>query len=412
MATHNSPDGHPVEVVGGNAADIQDRGQQVINLGAAMSEAEGVLTRLVEDGAYMQGDSVDKLREVSEEVYKELGRAADLYVKVGPYIKEYGDDLASVQSALTTIVNTAESAWTTYQQRLSDWHDAQYSPVSYPSGTSPSDDGSAREQAEQDHADAVSDAKDLKDEAYAQWKLAGDDFDDQYDLWWAAFDKAVRHIRSENSNGIEDDWKDNLDGFVDFALDVLAVAGVVLAVLALVVGGPLVALAAVLVGVLTLAGTLWQYSRGDASLLELGIAVLGVIPFGALGEFASGGFKAGMRAWGGFSAGGLSFGDDVARWGLSLRSASPAQWVSNMRTLGPEAGFVVNSFDEVLSAVMTGQDPFMWEVIGELGTTGQQLVYGVSAVGQQYANIMNVVGGVQGIGGLVSNPGAIRWPTW
>lgn len=412
MATHDSPQGRPVEVVGGNADDIQDRGQQVINLGAAMTEAEGLLTRLVQDGANMEGDSVDKLREVSEDVYKELGRAADLYVKVGPYIKEYGVDLAAVQSAMSTIVSTAESAWTTYQQRLSDWQDAQHSPVAYPSGTSPSDDGSAREQAEEEHAAAVSDAKELKDAAYKLWKEAGDDFDAQYDKWWDAFDKAVRHIRSENSEGIEDDWRDNLDGFVDFALDVLAVAGVVLAVLALVVGGPIVALAAVLVGVLTLAGTLWQYSRGDASLLEVGIAVIGVIPFGALGEFASGGFKAGMRAWGGFSAGGLSFGDDFARWGLSLRSTSPAQWVSNMRTLGPEAGFVVNSFDDVLSAVMTGQDPFMWEVIGELGTTGQQFVYGVSAAGQHYANILNVVGGAQGITGLVSNPGAIRWPTW
>lgn len=402
MATHDSPDGHPVEVVEGKAGDIQERGQQVINLGAAMSDAAGLLTRLVNGGADMEGKSVDKLREVSEEVYKELGRAASLYESVGPYIKAYGDTLATVKTQMKTIVPDAETKWLRYQAALDEWQDAQRRPTAYPSGTSPSDDGSAREEAEREHDNAVAEAEGDKDAAYRLWKEAGDAFDEQYDLWKAAFDDAVRLIRSENSDGIEDSWRDNLDGFVDFALDVLAVAGVVLAVLALVVGGPLVALAAVLVGVLTLAGTLWQYSRGDASLLEVGIAVLGVIPFGALGEFASGGFRAGMRAWGGFSAGGLSLGDDLARWSLSAGSRSPGQWINNMRTLGPEAGFVSNSFDEVLSSVMTGQDPAMWEVVGELATTGQQATYAVAAVGTHYNNIATLVGGVPGAWNLLS----------
>jgi len=412
MATHESPRHRPVEVVDGDPGAVQDRGTQVVTLGAAMREASGLLTRLVQGGADMEGDAVDKLREVSEEIYKELERAASLYENVGPYIKAYGDELETVRACMRTIVPDADEKWLAYQRALTAWEDAKAMPVAYPSGTSPSDDGSAREAAEAAQEAAAADAEDAKKAAYTLWKTAGDSFDAQYDAWEKAFDDAVKFIRSENAKGIEDSWRDNLDGFVDFALDVLAVAGLVLAVLALVVGGPLVALAAAFVGVLALAGTLWQYSRGDASLLDVGLATLAVVPFGALGEFASGGFKAGMRAWGGLSAGGLSLGDDAARWGLSFGSSSPGRWVTNMRTLGPEAGFVANSFDDVLSAVMTGQDPLMWEVIGELGTAGQQALYAVGAVGTHYNNVVTATSGLGGLFELGRGVDRVVWPTW
>ena len=55
MATHNSPKGRPVEVVLGNAGDIEDRGQQIVNLGAAMTDASSLLNRLVDNGADMEG---------------------------------------------------------------------------------------------------------------------------------------------------------------------------------------------------------------------------------------------------------------------------------------------------------------------------------------------------------------------
>ncbi|WP_019182378.1 hypothetical protein [Microbacterium yannicii] len=399
MAIHQSPDGRPVEVVAGDGAAVSERGQQIINLGAAMSDAEQLLTRLVENGADMEGKAVDKLRELSGEVNVELGRAADLYEAVGPYVKAYGDELAAVKALMVTTVADADSYWLRYQQKLSEWQSAQMAPV--PTPTDAEGDGDTTAQTA--HDNAVETAEDEKEDAYRLWKNAADDFDDQYDRWEDAFDAAVAGVKSSTANGIEDSWRDDLDGFVDFALDVLAIAGVVLAVLALVVGGPIVALLALAVGVLTLAGTLWQYSRGDAALWEVGLAVLAVIPFGAFGEFASGGFKAGMRAWGGLSQGGLSLGDDAARWTLSFGSRNPGQWISNMRSLAPEAGYVANSLDDVMSTVMSGQDPFMWEVIGELGTTGEQLTYAVGAVGTHYNNIASTIGGLQGLYNLATD---------
>jgi hypothetical protein len=399
MAIHESPDGRPVEVVAGDGDAVSERGQQIINLGAAMSDAEQMLTRLVENGADMEGKAVDKLRELSGEVNVELGRAAELYEAVGPYVKAYGDELAVVKALMVTTVADADSYWLQYQQKLSEWQSAQMAPVPTPTDA----EGDGDNTAQTEHDNAVETAEGEKDDAYRLWKDAADDFDDQYERWERAFDAAVAGVRTSIANGIEDSWRDDLDGFVDFALDVLAIAGVVLAVLALVVGGPIIALLALAVGVLTLAGTLWQYSRGDAALWEVGLAVLAVIPFGAFGEFASGGFKAGMRAWGGISQGGLSLGDDAARWSLSLGSRNPGQWISNMRSLAPEAGYVTNSLDNVMSSVMSGQDPFMWEVIGELGTTGEQLSYAVGAVGTHYNNIASTIGGFQGLYNLATD---------
>jgi hypothetical protein len=400
MATHHSPKGRPVEVVLGNAGDIEDRGQQIVNLGAAMTDASSLLNRLVDNGTDMEGHSVDSLREKAREVNKALGDAADMYVGTGPFIRDYGSALATVKSLMASSVPEANSLWASYQAKLSDWEDARALPT-----PEPAEDGSVPE-------DPADEAEDDKDAAYALWKAAGDTYDEHYDRWEDAFDAAVDGIRGADDDWIKDSWKDNLDGFIDFALDVLAVAGLVLAVLVLVVGGPIVALLALTVGVLTLVGTLWQYSRGDASLLDVSIAVLGVIPFGAFGEFASGGFSSGMRAWAGFSRGGLSIGDDVARWGLAAGSRSPGAWVSAMRGLGPEAGFVANSFPEIVSAVMSGQDPLMWEVIGELGTTGEQAAYAIGAVGAHYNTIATGVGGVVGIVDRVTDLDPVRWPTW
>ncbi len=411
MAIHQSPKGRPVEVVEGDGEAVRERGQQIVNLGAAMSDAESLLTRLVNDGADMEGKAIDKLRELSGEVNAELGRAADLYEAVGPYVRDYGSELAAVKTLMNTSVSDAESYWLQYQQKLSEWQSASMAPVDYPEDAG--DDVEASTAAERAHANAVETAEGDKDDAYLLWKGAADDFDDQYDRWETAFDDAVAGVRSSTANGIEDSWRDNLDGFIDFALDVLAVAGVVLAVLAH--GRRRAHRRSARADGRRARRSPERSGSTPAATRSCGrsvSAVLGVIPFGAFGEFASGGFGAGMRAWTGFSRGGLSFGDDVARWALSLGSRSPGQWVSNMRSLGPEAGFVVNSFDEVLSTAVSGQDPFMWEVIGELGTTGQQITYAFSAVGTNLNNIATLAGSAQGAFEFATGIDRVAYPTW
>ena len=410
MAIHQSPKGRPVEVVEGDGEAVRERGRQIVNLGAAMSDAESPLTRLVNDGADMEGKAIDKLRELSGEVNAELGRAAELYEAVGPYVRDYGSELAAVKTLMNTSVSDAESYRLQYQQKLSEWQSASMAPVDYPEDAG--DDVEASTAAERAHANTVEAAEDDKDDAYLLWKGAADDFDDQYDRWETAFDDAVAGVRSSTANAIEDSSRDNLDGFVDFALDVLAVAGVVLAVLAHGRRRSHRRSLALTVGVLALAGTLWQYSRGDAERWEVGLAVLGVLPFGAFGEFAERGIRGGNARLDRV----LTRRAFVRRRRRTLdaqpRLAQP--WPVGVEHAHARSGggLVVNSFDEVLSTAVSGQDPFMWEVIGELGTTGQQITYAFSAVGTNLNNIATLAGSAQGAFEFATGIDRVAYPTW
>ena len=388
MARHLSPLGRPVEVVEGNAGDIEDRGQQIINLGGVMREGYNALTRVVVHGleSSMEGEAVDKLAEVSREVYTELDLAATLYEQVGPYVRDYGTSLDAVQAKMRLIVPAADELWRIYQQRVSDYDDARITPVVYPSGTSPSDDGSEREAAEREHAQAVSSARTARDNAYDAWHDEAEDFDAQYDTWQVAFDRAVSGIRTEIANGIQDDWRDDLDGFVAGALFVLQIAAIVLAIAALVIGGPFIAVLSTLVAIATLIGTAWQFHRGDAGWLDLGLAIVGVIPFGALAEmfstFRAGGnvWAAGVRTWLDISpVSGNSalmrdiitgFSDDAARWGSAFTSSR---------------GFL-NLFSgvrgaDLLSSFVTGQTDEMWKVIAQIGDGPETAGYMLAALG-------------------------------
>lgn len=393
MVAHNSPRGRLIEVVAGNPADVEARGKQIVRIGGIMREGHGILTNIVTQGleASMTGEAVEKLAEASREVYTELDLAASLYEEVGPYVESYGGTVSDVQTRMLSIVPAAESAWATYQARIADYEEAlaapvRVPPVAYPSGTTPPDpDPDAVARAEEVHDQGVQSARTARDIAFNAWEEQGTAFDEQYDTWEIAYNRAVSGVRSEIANGIQDSWEDDFDGFVADALFVLQIAGIALAVLALVVGGPIVALLATVVGVLTLLGTIWQFNRGDANGWDLALAIIGVIPFGAVGEafsaFRAGGngFAAGFRSWMSITpvSGNsrlwaditTSFADDGARWANAFTSGPQ---FFNVLTDGGQT--IVN-----LAEFMSGQADETWDVIGQLGTMGEQAAYAFTA---------------------------------
>ena len=85
-----------------------------------MTDASSLLNRLVDNGADMEGHAVDALRDKAGDVNKELGKAAGMYVGVGPYIRDYGSALAAVKSLMASSVPEANSLWASYQAKLSD----------------------------------------------------------------------------------------------------------------------------------------------------------------------------------------------------------------------------------------------------------------------------------------------------
>ena len=187
-------------------------------------------------------------------------------------------------------------------------------------------------------------------------------FDNDYDHWEAAFDAAAGDIDDTLAGKIEDSFWDDLDGFVAGLVKVLQVAGMILAVAALIIGGPIVAAIAAVVAVLTLVLTIYQYVRNDAGKLDLALAIVGVIPFGSVGKLAQG--KAGVMPFVADIAGGafkpstyaaaaqqmrtISMASSFGGGGLSgLRSGAGALWQLN----NPEG------FGTIMTRLLTGKTP-------------------------------------------------------
>lgn len=411
-AMEQSPGKHDIHVLEGNASDIWQRGSDIVSLGVKMTLAASTMETLVTDGAEQEGQWVDKLTEVSKEVYEELDKAGTFYMRVGPYVRDYGSALSTAQSTMKRIVPECERLWSIYETKLEAYHDALAVPVAYPRGED-ADDPTARSQAESAKETAVETARQAKDTAYDNWEAEAKDYDAAYDTWWGEFEDAYKGIETQNGKGLEDSWLDNLDGLVEFVQTVLSVAGLVLAALALIVGGPIVGLIALIVGVVALGLTIYQFARGDADGWDLGFAIVGVLPIGAIGDFASGGFTTGMKSWIGMSNG-MSFGDDAARWSLSFSGSSgPFDWASNMRGLAPEAGHLMGDGSEMFAELISKHGSDTWEALGDIGHTPWTLAYVGDAVGGYFGELPSIARDLWQLGtGAPGTLEQLRWPTW
>lgn len=283
-----SPNGHEIEVVFGDAGRIRSRGVEVENLGDQMIGAAGVLRAIADNGVPQHGLSIDKIKEVVGEIDAELKLAGERYKPSGTALVAYADVLASVQTEMERIVPRARTAWEEYERRRSAHASVEHAPLVSPTGGEGADDALA--DRDDDLRRAAAAMGDARDDFDAEGRL----FDEQYETWEVAFERAANDIRDATEGGIQDGFWDDVDGFVDGMLVVLQWAGIVLAVLALVIGGPIIALLGAIVAVATLALTIYQKARGDTGWTELAIAIVGVIPFGSFAKF--GGANGGLRA--------------------------------------------------------------------------------------------------------------------
>ncbi|QNA91689.1 hypothetical protein G4G29_03130 [Microbacterium sp. Se63.02b] len=271
-----SPAGHPIGALTGDVESIRDRGNALQELANAMSDSATLLQRLVDNGADMEGKSVDKLAEVSGKMHAELGRAADLYDAVAPHIVQYASDLESSKTAIDPILDDLVELWATYQQKKDAAATAQSQVPDYPTGAD-ADDDQARQAAEDARDDAADAAAGAATGARGDWDARAADYDREWNSWHTAFTNAANNIREDTSDKIEDSTWDNLDGFLQFMSDFLAVAGIVLAVLAIIVGGPIIAALAAIVAIATLIVAVARLARGNGSVIDVVFGVIGVI---------------------------------------------------------------------------------------------------------------------------------------
>lgn len=273
----------------GNPIAIRTRGNQITDLGGKMVSAAVRMKSIVDRTDGDHSKAVDKLRESAGQGHEELKLAGEMYKPTGPALTDYADVLEEVKPLLQDHYDNCVSLWQTYITKQGAYDDADNVPVVYPSGTSPSDDGSARETAEQEHADDVATAKQAAEDAYGDWRSEAVRWETDYQTWKDAFDDSADRITTATDGGIEDSFWDDLGGIFEVVLTILAVAGIVLAVLALVIGGPLIAALAAIVAIATLALTAYQFFvTGRADGWDLAFAVIGVIPFGSMGKLGKG----------------------------------------------------------------------------------------------------------------------------
>lgn len=264
-----SPRGRAIGPLAGDGAAIRSRGSRIQSIGRQMAASADVLEDLVDD-PQQRGKAIDKVREIVGDTYEELRRAGRMYEPTGAVLVAYGHAVESSQPLIQAAVDACRQAW----------HAADGAPGT-PGGRRlmPTDPDAAEQAREEDQR-----AEELQD----QWEAEAREFDRRVDTWEDAFDTAVAGIGDVLDGSIEDGFWDDVDGYIATAVSVLQVVGIIVGIAAIIIGGPIVALIGAVVGVLTLALTLYQFIRQDASGTDLALAIVGAIPFGSAGKLFQG----------------------------------------------------------------------------------------------------------------------------
>lgn len=257
---HRSPAGRMVGPLYGEPDNIQDRGQQIEDLGRKMRDSASTLQTIKDRAADNQGKAIDSFRKSIGDSHETLAEAADLYEPVGPVIREYGNEVGRLQPAIGKSVQKCSDLWEKYQSLPGD-----------KDGDGGSDEGD--DEADEDAA---------KKAAYDEWEHEGSHFDDLVDEWEDAFDTAINGITDAEAGTIEDSGWDKFWEGMNALSDILAVVGAGLAIAALFISGP-IGWVALGVGAAAFAVDGARYLHGDASAGDLAWSAAGAVPFGKAG---------------------------------------------------------------------------------------------------------------------------------
>ncbi|GAA1792918.1 hypothetical protein [Agromyces lapidis] len=272
----NSPRGHEIRKISGDGGTITQRGSEMESLGLQMRESAALLRAIV-DGAKGKGYSIDSLKETAGEVHADLAKAGERYEPSGRVIRQYGEAMSSVQSRIDTIVDNCVELWSAYQSASGSFGDA--------STRVPPTDETATQSAQREQE--LDELRGSRDAAYDAWEAEARKYDDPYDTWDEAYDRALNGLEDANDRGVEDSFWDNALPAIEVILTVLTFVGVALAIAAIVIGGPFILLAAAIVGLAALALTVWKVAAGRGGWQDILIAAIGVFPFGRLAKLGT-----------------------------------------------------------------------------------------------------------------------------
>lgn len=266
---------HPRQIrpFDGDGDAIYEQGSQVYRLGVKMELASDTLKQLASGDDGQQGKAVDELRKKVGDADDKLSLAAELYKPLGSALKIYGDAVrTSIKTDIDTRHDDAQEKWNEYIALPGDKDGRGYF-----LGIGKPEEGSA-EEAEHEAEDRA------KAQAWEDWNTAADAYDTSFDTWETAWNTAVSTIEDAFTDDLKDSrWENFKQGFNTF-MEIMGWVGLVVGVLALVIGGPIIAAIAAAVAVVVLAGTLLQWAYGDKSGSDVAWAAIDLIPFGKAGS--------------------------------------------------------------------------------------------------------------------------------
>lgn len=341
-----SPAGRDIECVKGDAETISARGTAIGALGQQMIDSATVLEQIATRATAQQGKSIEQLIETIGDAYTQLKEAGELYKPVGPLLVAYGDTLAEVKPKIDAHVGTCEDLWNIYAVLPGKVQPRGIGGLFQPDAGSLEAETQAQEDAD-------------KKTAFENWEAEAGDFDADYDTWEQAFDDAVSGITDEMSGKIADGWTQWLAN----VKNVLSWAGFVLGIAAIIIGGPIIGALAAIVAALTLIVVVIQFARGEATWVDLTLAVIDVIPVGKIG-----GILADGGGWGKFGSEFVSqFTDITNKAGLD----DMLGLIKDPKTFSNVAG----GLEGVMTRLFTGKELSFFEDLGNAG--GWQLFAGI-----------------------------------
>ncbi|MEU0387512.1 DUF6531 domain-containing protein [Streptomyces chartreusis] len=334
MAGHRPADWHVLDLdkdpTPGDPQRVRTLAKQLHDFADDVSDALRLVKGMAGEGTLLEwaGKSADVFKEDFADVPKNLKKLKKSYEMCGDALadfwpkleraqsladkalvkgREARDNLSSAQSRLASA-----DSWVTRAGKEADKY--KDDPTGRKSDADKPDEAKVRaatrdvQHAKSAQSKAQSDVSDAQDALAAAKKMA----EDARKMREEAAREAKSKIDEASDAGIQNRswWEEVGDWFTDNWDNIVAVCKVVVTVLgivAMIIGGPILGAIVLIAAAVVLADTLYKYSKGQASLWDVGLAALDCIP-GMKGLTTLGGLAKGMKALGKTGLKGMAMG--------------------------------------------------------------------------------------------------------
>jgi hypothetical protein len=302
MSLQSPITGVVLQLIDGDPGDLRRSAEKLIVSGEAMERSANRLEDISEGTTDLKSEAISKVRETAGEVFPDLRKAAIRYDGTGQALKKYAEAMDKVQGAfqmctarggvdnyasLNTLITDIEDAHQTAATKRSHEDSAQ-DEVREHNGVLGIGEGTDEQKA--DAKSDLSDATDAREQAEEELNELWGKFDGRVTYWEDAYNDAVDEIEDAfDAADNDDNWYDTLKNVLGYVALGLGLLALVFSVTFL---GPILAVLALLASVVVLGIEIYKMAAGEGDWIDLGLSIVGIIPFGrAFGSIFKGGSR-------------------------------------------------------------------------------------------------------------------------